>query len=166
MQERLYSRRSFLKTGLAIAAGTMAAGIVGDGLLRTVAGSPAQKQAQPQPTNQVLQWNRNLLTIVRTPGAQPATMHATHSFAIMHAAIYDAVNSIDETHRPYLVDLPGVSRFASQEAAAASASHQALVHLYPKLQATLDAQLQQSLAQIQDGSAKTEGIQIGQSVAD
>jgi membrane-associated phospholipid phosphatase len=166
MEERLYSRRSFLKTGLAIAAGTMAAGIIGDGLLKTVAGSPVQKQAQTQSINQVLQWNRNLLTIVRTPGAQPATIHGTHSFAIMHAAIYDAVNSIDKTHRPYLVDLPGVSRSASLEAAAASASHEALVHLYPKLQATVDAQLQQSLAQIRDGSAKTEGIQIGQSVAD
>jgi len=166
MEERLYSRRSFLKTGLAITAGTMAAGIIGDSLLKAVAGSPAQKQAQTQSINQVLQWNRNLLTIVRTPGAQPATIHGTHSFAIMHTAIYDAVNSIDETHRPYLVDLPGASRSASQEAAAASASHEALIHLYPKLQATLDAQLQQSLAQIRDGSAKTEGIQTGQSVAD
>ena len=41
--------------------------------------------------NPVLQWNRILLTIVRTPGAQPPTNHATRSFAIMHAAIYDAV---------------------------------------------------------------------------
>ena len=166
MQGRLYSRRAFLRTGLALAAGTMAAGIVSDGLLKTVAGSWDRKEAQTQSINQVLQWNRNLLTIVRTPGAQPATIHATHSFAIMHAAIYDAVNSIDETHRPFLVDLSGVSRSASQEAAAASASHEALVHLYPKFQATLDAQLQQSLSQMQDGIPKTEGIQIGQSVAD
>jgi len=42
--------------------------------------------------NQVLQWNRTLLVIVRTPGAQPATVHPTRSFAIMHAAMYDAVN--------------------------------------------------------------------------
>src|SRR5690242_19116031 len=137
MEERLYSRRSFLKTGLAIAAGTMAAGIVGDGLLKTVAGSPAQEQAQTQSINQVLQWNRNLLTIVRTPGAQPATIHATHSFAIMHAAIYDAVNSIDRTHETYLVQLHGISPHASQEAAAASAAHRVLVALYPKFEATL-----------------------------
>src|SRR5690242_9313790 len=52
--------------------------------------------------NQVVQWNRTLLVIVRTPGAQPATIHPTRSFAIMHAAIYDAVNAIDRTHRPYL----------------------------------------------------------------
>ena len=65
-----------------------------------------------QSINPVVQWNRTLLAIVRTPGAQPATVHPTRSFAIMHAAIYDAVNTIDRTHRPYLVQLTGVSRHA------------------------------------------------------
>ena len=56
-----------------------------------------------KPVNPVVQWNRTLLVILRTPGAQPATVHPTRSFAIMHAAIYDAVNAIDRTHKPYLV---------------------------------------------------------------
>jgi hypothetical protein len=60
-----------------------------------------------QPVNPVVQWNRTLLTIVRTPGAQPPTVHPTRSFATMHAALYDAVNAIDRTHRPYLVRLSG-----------------------------------------------------------
>src|SRR5467141_1012094 len=124
-------------------------------------------QASPsQPVNPVLQWNRTLLVIVRTPGAQPATVHPTRSFAIMHAAIYDAVNAIDRTHRPYLVRLSGVPRDASQEAAAAAAAHQVLVALYPGFKTTLDAELQQSLAQIPDGNDKVEGIRIGQTVAD
>jgi hypothetical protein len=118
-----------------------------------------------QPVNPVVQWNRTLLTIVRTPGAQPPTVHPTRSFAIMHAAIYDAVNAIDRTHRPYLVRLSGVPRDASQEAAAAAAAHQVLVALYPGFQAALDAVLQQSLAQIPDGNEKAEGIRIGQTVA-
>jgi hypothetical protein len=83
----------------------------------------------------------------------------------MHAAIYDAVNAIDRTHRPYLVRLSGVSRDASQEAAAAAAAHDVLVALYPAFKATLDAALQQSLAQLPDGEDKAEGIQIGQTVA-
>jgi hypothetical protein len=119
-----------------------------------------------QSFNPVLQWNKTLLVIVRTPGAQSATIHPTRSFAIMHAAIYDAVNTIDGTHRPYLVRLTGVSRLASQDAAAAAAAHEVLVKLYPKFQATLDVQLQQSLAQIPDGAGKAEGINIGQTVAD
>jgi membrane-associated phospholipid phosphatase len=116
--------------------------------------------------NPVVQWNRTLLVIVRTPGAQPATVHPTRSFAIMHAAIYDAVNAIDRTHKPYLVCLTGVSRFASQDAAAASAAHEVLVALYPKFQTVLDDQLRQSLALIHDDQDQAEGITIGKAVAD
>ena len=123
------------------------------------------RDSTAQPVNPVVQWNRTLLVIVRTPKAQPATIHPTRSFAILHAAIYDAVNAIDRTHQPYLVRLTGVSRFASQDAAADAAAHAVLVTLYPSFQATLDAQLQQLLAQIPDGADKAEGIRVGQTVA-
>jgi membrane-associated phospholipid phosphatase len=126
----------------------------------------AASDSSGQPVNVVIQWNKTLLVIVRTPKAQPATIHPTRSFAIMHAAIYDAVNAIDGTHRPYLVRLTGVSRFASQDAAADAAAHAVLVSLYPAFQATLDAQLRQFLAQIPDGADKVEGIRIGQTVAE
>src|SRR6202163_4663689 len=121
--------------------------------------------ASSQRVNPVLEWNRTLLGIVRTPKAQPATIHPTRSFAIMHAAIYDAVNAIDRTHKRYLVRLTGVSRFASEDAAADAAAHAVLVALYPSFQTTLDAQLQQLLAQIPDGADKAEGIRVGQTVA-
>jgi len=116
--------------------------------------------------NQVLQWNRTLLVIVRTPGAQPATVHPTRSFAIMHAAMYDAVNAIDGTHTPYVVDFTDVSRSASQDAAAAVAAHEVLVTLYPPFRGQLDAQLLQVLAGIPEGADKAQGISIGQAVAD
>src|SRR6185295_19431945 len=115
--------------------------------------------------NPVVQWNRILLQIVRTPGVQPATIHPTRSFAILHAAIYDAVNAIDRTHASYAVRFSGVSRQASQAAAADAAAHDVLVALYPQLTSTLDATLQQSLALVPDGVAKREGIRIGQIVA-
>lgn len=115
--------------------------------------------------NPVVEWNRTLLVIVRTPGAQPATIHSTRSFAILHAAMYDAVNNIDGTFSPYLVRLPDVSRHASQPAAADQAAHDVLVALYPAFQGTLDTQLQQDLAQIPEGTPKTDGITIGQTVA-
>src|SRR5258705_9494235 len=117
------------------------------------------------PADEVIQWNKTLLTIVRTPGAQPATLHPTRSFAIMHAAIYDAVNAIDATHKPYLVRVEHVSPHASQEAAAAAAAHEALVTLYPTFQTTLDQQYDQSLAQIPDSVDKTTGIDVGKAVA-
>jgi hypothetical protein len=88
-------------------------------------GSPAQS------VYPVVEWNRTLLTIVRTAGAQPATVHSTRSFAILHAAIYDAVNNIEGTFSPYLVRLPDVSRKASQSATADQAAHDVLLALYP-----------------------------------
>src|SRR5580765_2126355 len=133
------------------------------------AASVQDKRAARDPASAqsvVVDWNRNLLVIVRTHGAQPATIHPTRSFAMMHAAIYDAVNAIDQTHEPYAVGVPHASRSASQEAAAAAAAHEVLVQLYPAFQPTLDTELQQSLSQIADGTPKTEGISVGQAVGD
>jgi PAP2 superfamily len=122
-------------------------------------------QASSSPSvNPVVEWNRTLLTIVRTKGAQPATIHPTRSFAMMHAAIYDAVNAIDGTHRPYLLATTA-SPTASQEAAADQAAHDVLVSLYPTFQNSLDSELQQDLAQIPDSTDKSGGIAIGQAAA-
>jgi PAP2 superfamily len=115
--------------------------------------------------DEVMQWNKALLTIVRTPGAQPPTVHSTRSFAILHAAVYDAVNAIDASHQPYRVHVEHVSPHASQDAAAAAAAHETLITLYPAFQTTLDQQYDQSLAQIPDGADKTTGIDVGKAVA-
>ena len=118
-----------------------------------------------QSVNSAIEWNRTLLAIVRTAGAQPPTIHSTRNFAILHAAVYDAVNNIDGTFSPYFVRIPNVSGHASTPAAADQAAHDALVALYPAFQATLDAELQQDLAQIPDGQNKADGIAVGQTVA-
>lgn len=115
--------------------------------------------------NPVIEWNRTLLVIVRTNGAQPATIHPTRSFAMLHAAIYDAVNNINGTFTPYMVRIPDVSPKASQRAAVDQAAHDILVSLYPAFQATLDTELQTDLAAISDGTNKTDGIAVGQTVA-
>lgn len=118
------------------------------------------------PANQVVQWNKILLSIVRTPGAQPPTIHPTRSFAMMHAAIFDAVNSVDRTHHKYRVQVLAVPSDTSPDAAAASAAHEVLGALYPKFQATLDSELEQSLAQIPNGVGKDRGLALGRLVAD
>src|SRR6476646_5652976 len=124
-----------------------------------------EQQNSAQPVNAVIEWNRTLLAIVRTPGAQPATIHSTRSFAVLHAAIYDAVNNIVGQFTPYLVRLADVSPLTSQPAAADQAAHDVLVSLYPAFQTTLDAELAQDLAQIPDGKPKTDGMAVGQTVA-
>ena len=115
--------------------------------------------------NPVIEWNRTLLQIVRTPGAQPPTIHSTRNFAMLHAAIFDAVNNIDRDFEPYAVRHPHVSRKASTQAAADQAAHDVLISLYPTFAATLDSELQQDLEQIPDGRDKADGIEEGKDVA-
>src|SRR6266567_7272767 len=112
----------------------------------------------------VIAWNKELLHIVQTPGAQPATVHPTRSYAILHAAIYDAVVSITQDAPPYLFSVPA-QRSARADAAAAVAGHDTLVALYPKMKAALDQQLTSELATIPDGAGKQQGMQVGQAVA-
>jgi membrane-associated phospholipid phosphatase len=124
-----------------------------------------EQQNSGQPVNAVIEWNTTLLTIVRTPGAQPATIHSTRNFAILHAAIYDAVNNIEPKFSPYLVRLRDVPRSASRIAAADQAAHDVLAFLYPAFHASLDAELQQDLALLPDNERKAQGIAVGQAVA-
>jgi membrane-associated phospholipid phosphatase len=119
------------------------------------------QQSSGQP---VIDWNRTLLSIVRTPGAQPATIHSTRSFALLHAAIYDAVDAVDRSHDPYLIFVHA-PRGASEPAAADAAARAVLVGLYPALQPTIDSVYATELAQVPDGSGKDAGIRIGALVA-
>jgi hypothetical protein len=125
----------------------------------------SEEQNPDQPVNAVIEWNRTLLAIVRTPGAQPATIHSTRNFAILHAAIYDAVNNIEPKFSPYLVHVADVPRSASKIAAADQAAHDVLVFLYPAFQVSLDTELKQDLAQIPDNERKAQGVAVGQAVA-
>jgi len=112
----------------------------------------------------VIDWNKELLHIVQTPGAQPATVHPTRSYALLHAAIYDAVVSITRDAPAYLfsVSAPGGAR---ADAAAAQAGHDTLVALYPKWKTALDQLLASELAAIPNGAGKQQGVQVGQAVA-
>src|SRR4029077_20326561 len=111
------------------------------------ASAPHRSMAAAQDTNAlrrvesgqpVIDWNQILLSIVNTPGAQPANIQPTRNFAIVHAAIYDSVNAIDRTHESYLIDVHA-PRDASETAAADAAAHTALIGLYPAQQSMLDA---------------------------
>src|SRR6201981_34858 len=124
-----------------------------------------EQQNSAQPVNAVIEGNRTLLAIVRTPGAQPATIHSTRNFAILHAAIYDAVNSIEPKFSPYFARFPDVPRSASKIAAADKAAHDVLVSLYPAFQASLDTELEQDLAPLPDNERKAQGIVVGLAVA-
>jgi RNA polymerase sigma factor (sigma-70 family) len=120
----------------------------------------ADTAAFPDP---VLDWNETALKTLadvkelRTPGASRA-------LAMVHAAIFDAANAIDRRYTPYAVDLqarPGTSA----EAAVAAAGHAVLVSLYPADVANIEAAYAASLAPIPDGTARNDGMALGEAVA-
>ena len=82
----------------------------------------------------------------------------------MQAAVYDAVNSIDQSYTPYLAMIPAPAG-ASLEAAAAQAAHDALVGLFPSQASVLDLELKGALQGIKDDDAKSAGILVGQTAA-
>lgn len=80
-------------------------------------------------------WNQISETAVKTAGHPPPV--AALDFAIVHLAIYDAVESIDRRYEPYYTLVPHAT--GSLNAAAAKAGHDVLVGLFPEQGATLDA---------------------------
>ena len=113
--------------------------------------------------NAVTEWNGVMLNAVRTASTAPPL--ASRNMAMVHAAVYDAVNSIGKKYSPYLVKIDPPAG-TSAEAATAAAAHRVLVSLYPAQAVTFNEAYASSLAKIPDGKAKNDGIALGQQVAD
>jgi hypothetical protein len=89
----------------------------------------------------VTDWNLIASNAIVVTAGQPPPVSVLH-FAMVHGAVYDAVNAIDRGHRPYLVQ-PDANPTDSKEAAAATAAFRVLVGfpdlpgLFPAQQPTL-----------------------------
>jgi hypothetical protein len=110
-------------------------------------------------TNVVIEWNELLMQSLPASSRVPNA----RNMALVHVAMFDAVNAIDRTYEPYHARVHA-SRGASQEAAVAQAARDTLVALFPARQAIYDAALAEDLAGIAPGRAR-QGIAIGQEVA-
>ncbi|HUS07798.1 MAG TPA: vanadium-dependent haloperoxidase [Bryobacteraceae bacterium] len=110
----------------------------------------------------VTDWNTVALDAIRAGNTPPPA--AARNLAILHASIYDGVNGIRRTHKPYFVAATGPND-ASIEAAASAAARRVLLSLYPALQRTIESEYQNSLHRIPDNARKSQGIQWGEFVA-
>ena len=113
----------------------------------------------------VLDWNAHAARAIVTVGGQ-VPPRALIRLAMVHLAIYDAVNAIEGVPFESYASVPSVNRPASAEAAAATAAHDVLVALFPAQVADLDAKYAASLAGLPDDEvAKVNGIAVGQQAA-
>ena len=101
----------------------------------------------------------------RVFGEQYGPTRASRAMAIVHVAVFEAVNAITGRYESY-VGLPQVADDTSLKAAIAQAAHDTLAALYPSQAPTFAAQLEEDLAKVEDGAAqKAAGIELGHRAA-
>lgn len=82
--------------------------------------------------------------------------------AMVHAAVYDAVQAIERRYEPYYVEIPGAS--GSPVAAALKAARDVLVNRFPAQAASIDAAYRQYLSA--QGLSETDpGVAVGAAAA-
>jgi hypothetical protein len=119
----------------------------------------------------VTTWNTYASSLLTGPASTQAPPVASIHLAMVHGAMYDAVNAIDGSHEGYLLSSRVGSPFDSKDAAAATAAYRVLLNILPLLkivpspQATLEAQYTAYLAGIPDDMQKTRGIAVGEAAA-
>ena len=113
--------------------------------------------------NAALEWNV-IATEAFLPSQGTDPLNQSRAFAMLHAAIHDALNAIDQRYAFYT---PGLSAMpnASTDAAVAAAARGVLVALIPTQQPFIDDAYVSALAAIPAGPAKTSGIVVGQTAA-
>jgi hypothetical protein len=95
----------------------------------------------------VLEWNQIFIrTLIATNTANSSSQRLV---AIVHAAIFDAYNGIEERYTPVFVH-DRAPRGASRRAAVIAAAYTALVGLFPSQQPALDEPYAASLAGLRD----------------
>jgi hypothetical protein len=134
--------------------------------LATASTLPSQQKNTDVPATKpdvVLRWNEAALETIKADRTPPPL--AARNLAIVHIAVYDAVNAIERTHKPFRVEMNAPAN-TSAEVAAAVAAHRALVALYPKQGEHFDKLLDQCLKEVPAGAARTNGSTLGVAVAD
>ena len=85
---------------------------------------------------------------------------ASRALAIVHVAMFDAINSVLGQYEPYLIKVVG-AQGANIDAAVGQAAHDTLVSVYHKQSAVFDADLSSWLAQIPNGKVGKLGHRTG-----
>jgi hypothetical protein len=139
-------------------------------------GVPAVPARGGEPVDVILEWNAIALeanaidhTAPDVPGEELSVTQgppaSARVLAIVHAAMFDAYNSVDRRYTPYLAlaDVPGGT---SKDAAVAQAAHDTLAALYPAGEAFFNEALEESLERVSSQPARTKGIALGAYVAE
>lgn len=110
----------------------------------------------------ITDWNERAVVAGYTARVTPNV--SSRQIAMVHIAMFEALNSIEPRYTPYRVRL-SVEPGASRDAAAATAAHRILTRAYPDQAKDFDKALEASLATVADGEAKAAGTRLGEQAA-
>jgi hypothetical protein len=88
----------------------------------------------------------------------------TRALAMMHVAMFEAVNAPEHRYLPYRLDLTA-DKTTAKDAAASAAAHAILTRLFPDKAAVLEQALDAALATVAQGEARTKGVELGRKAA-
>src|SRR6266481_8381432 len=115
----------------------------------------------------ITDWDEKAVAVVMPAGPVGVSQQvytAQRMMGMVHAAMFDAVNSIERRYQPYLVQLPA-DPATSKEAAAAAAAAAVLATVDAKTAGEMKTALTAYIASIPDGTAKSDGVKLGEAVA-
>jgi hypothetical protein len=118
--------------------------------------------ALPARADAVTDWNAVAINATAVP---PNSILQSRVLAIVHGAIYDAVQAVGQKSAAYAIDLKAPPA-TSDAAAIATAAHGVLLRLAPAQRPMLDDALNTALAKLADGQSKTDGIRVGEQIAE
>jgi len=126
---------------------TVAVFLVGLALVSSLVETAPKPSEGSAPVNQVLEWNQIFIdTLIATNTANSSSQRLG---AIVHTAIFDAYNGIQQRYTPIFVHNRAPDG-ASRRAAVIAAAYTALVGLFPSQQSALDDNYAASLAALSD----------------
>lgn len=140
--------------------GAVVAGVLAAGAPIAPGATTAYAADERTSVNPVVVWDENAQTAIWDVAGQQPQVQA-RSFAMVHGAVYDAVNAIaGRPYQPYLV-APYANGRESKNAAVGTAAFRVLDFLFPAQHDRLQAQYDAWLAGIPAGTAKQRGITVG-----
>jgi hypothetical protein len=123
--------------------------------------------AQPAAADTVTDWwdfSNRIAATAQGPSGLPGTPDQQRAVSRAALAMFEAVNAIDRRYESYL-NFPAGDASASQDAAAASAAYQVLLHHFPAQRAALDESYAIAMAGITDQARREAGRTIGEAAA-
>ena len=130
--------------------------------LTLLAAAAASLLPSPGLADAVLDWNEVALARVVEAGQLPP--EGARSMAMVHVAVFDALDAIDRRYEPFAFRATGPPT-ASPDAATAAAAFTVLAELFPAQLPALQAAYSTALAEVPEGEARAAGIALGEAAA-